>query len=77
VHRGIAAHFAHGSYCAEVAEVSVAKDGTVKVHRVVAVIDPGWVVNSATVAAQTESAIVYGLTAALYGEITVKRGRVE
>ena len=77
VHRGIAAHFAYGSYCAQVAEVSVAKDGTVKVHRVVAAIDPGWVVNPATVAAQTESGIVYGLTAALYGEITVKHGRVE
>jgi isoquinoline 1-oxidoreductase beta subunit len=77
VHRGIAAHFAYGSYCAQVAEVSVAKDGTVKVHRVVAVIDPGWVVNPETLAAQVESGIVYGLTAALYGEITVKNGRVE
>jgi len=77
VHRGIAAHFAYGSYCAQVAEVSVAKDGAVKVHRVVAAIDPGWVVNPATMALQTESAIVYGLTAALYGEITVKNGRVE
>jgi isoquinoline 1-oxidoreductase beta subunit len=77
VYRGIAAHFAYGSYCAQVAEVSVAKDGAVKVHRVVAAIDPGWVVNPATLAAQVESAIVYGLTAALYGEITVKNGRVE
>jgi isoquinoline 1-oxidoreductase beta subunit len=49
----------------------------VKVRRVVAAIDPGWVVNPETLAAQTESAIVYELTAALYGEITVKDGRVE
>src|SRR3989454_3744922 len=77
VHRGIAAHFAYGSYCAQVAEVSVAKDGAVKVHRVVVAIDPGWAVNPDTIVAQTESAIIYGLTAALYGEITVKNGRVE
>ncbi|HEY3303594.1 MAG TPA: xanthine dehydrogenase family protein molybdopterin-binding subunit [Candidatus Binatia bacterium] len=77
VNRGIAAHFAYGSYCAQVAEVSVAKDGTVKVHRVVAAIDPGWVVNPEMMAAQTESGLIYGLTAALYGEITVKNGRVE
>jgi len=44
---------------------------------VVAAIDPGWVVNPDTMAAQTESGIIYGLTAALYGEITVKNGRVE
>jgi len=77
VGRGIAAHFAYGSYCAEVAEVSVAKDGAVKVHRVVAAIDCGWIVNPDTIAAQIESGIIYGLTAALYGEITIKNGRVE
>lgn len=76
-HRGIAAHFAYGSYCAQVAEVSVAKGGAVKVHRVVAAIDPGWVVNPDTLTAQVQSGIIYGLTAALYGEITVKDGRVE
>ncbi len=77
VHRGIAAHFAYGGYCAQVAEVSVARDGAVKVHRVVAAIDSGWVVNPDVVAAQIEGGIVYGLTAALYGEITIKNGRVE
>jgi isoquinoline 1-oxidoreductase beta subunit len=77
VHRGIAAHFAYGSYCAQVAEVSVAKDGKVKVHRVVAAIDPGWIVNPNTIAAQIEGAILYGLSAALYGDITIKNGRVE
>jgi len=77
VHRGIAAHFAYGGYCAQVAEVSVARDGKVKVHRVVAAIDSGWVVNPDTVAAQIEGAIYYGLNAALYGEITIRNGRVE
>ena len=77
VHRGIAAHFAYGGYCAQVAEVSVAKDGTVKVHRVVAAIDCGWVVNPNTIVTQIESGIVYGLTAALYNEVTIKNGRVE
>jgi isoquinoline 1-oxidoreductase beta subunit len=77
IHRGIAAHFAYGGYCAQVAEVSVAKDGKVKVHRVVAAIDAGWVVNPETVKYQIESAIYYGLNAALYGEITIKNGRVE
>jgi isoquinoline 1-oxidoreductase beta subunit len=77
VHRGIAAHFAYGSYCGQVAEVSVAKDGRVKVHRVIAAIDAGWVVNPETLAAQIESGIVYGLTAALYNEITIKNGKVE
>ena len=77
VHRGIAAHFAYGGYCAQVAEVSVAKDGTVRVHRVVAAIDCGWVVNPDTIVTQIESGIVYGLTAALYNEVTIKNGRVE
>ena len=77
VSRGIAAHFAYGGYCAQVAEVSVAKDGEVKVQRVVAAIDPGWVVNPDMVRYQVEGAIFYGLSAALYGEITVKNGRAE
>jgi isoquinoline 1-oxidoreductase beta subunit len=77
VARGIAAHFAYGGYCAQVAEVSVAKDGRVKVHRVVAAIDAGWVVNPDMVKYQIESGIFYGLTAALYGEATIRNGRVE
>jgi len=77
VHRGIAAHFAYGGYVAQVAEVSVAKDGNVKVHRVVAAIDSGWVVNPEMLKYQVESAICYGLSAALYGDITIKNGRVE
>jgi isoquinoline 1-oxidoreductase beta subunit len=77
VHRGIAAHFAYGGYCAQVAEVSVAKDGKVKVHRVVAAIDSGWVVNPEMLKYQIEGAVYYGLSAALSTEITIRNGRVE
>ncbi|MBI5926507.1 MAG: xanthine dehydrogenase family protein molybdopterin-binding subunit [Aquabacterium sp.] len=74
--RGIALHESFGSICAEVAEVSV-EGGQVKVHRVVCVIDCGTVVNPDTVEAQMQSSIVYGLSAALFGEITIANGRVE
>ena len=74
--RGIAVAEAFGSYCAQVAEVSVDR-GQVRVHRVVCAIDCGMVVNPDTVVAQMESAIVYGLTAALKGEIVIRDGRVE
>jgi isoquinoline 1-oxidoreductase beta subunit len=77
VYRGIAVAESFGSYVAEVAEVSVAKDGTPKVHRVVAAVDCGQTVNPQTIARQIEGAIVYGLSAALYGKITHKDGRVE
>jgi isoquinoline 1-oxidoreductase beta subunit len=62
---------------AHVAEVEVAKDGTVRVRRVVCAVDCGIVVNPDTVRAQIQSAVMFGITAALYGEITVKNGRVE
>ncbi|CAN5481714.1 xanthine dehydrogenase family protein molybdopterin-binding subunit [soil metagenome] len=74
--RGIAVAESFDSYVAQVAEVSVGKDGKVKVNRVVCAVDCGQVVNPDTVAAQMESSIVMGLTAALYGEITFKDGRV-
>jgi len=77
VKRGIALAESFGSLVAEVAEVSVAADGTPKVHRVVAAVDCGQTVNPQTIARQIEGAIVYGLTAALYGQITLKEGRVE
>lgn len=77
VHRGIATAYSYGSHVAQVAEVSVAKDGKVKVHRVVCAVDPGWVVNPDTFTAQMESGILYGLSGALFGEITIKNGRVE
>jgi isoquinoline 1-oxidoreductase beta subunit len=76
VFRGIAVHRSFESYVAQVAEVSVAPDGTVRVHRVVCAVDCGPVVNPDTVEAQMQSGIVYGLTAALYGEIGIDRGRV-
>jgi len=75
--RGIASHFSFDTYVAQVAEVSVGKDGTLKVHRVVCAVDCGRVVNPDGAAAQAESAIVYGLTAALYGEITIDKGAVQ
>lgn len=74
--RGVAVHESFGTYVAQVAEVSVDKAGKVKVHRVVCAIDCGQVVNPDTVAAQMESSIAYGLSAALYGEITIKDGKV-
>jgi isoquinoline 1-oxidoreductase beta subunit len=77
VFRGIAIHDSQNSICAQVVEASVASDGKVHVHRVVSAIDAGHVVNPLTVELQTESAVVYGLTAALYGEITIAGGRVE
>src|SRR5262249_54395851 len=77
VFRGIALHNSQNSICAQIVEVSVATDSKVRVHRVVSAIDPGHVVNPLTVELQTESAVVYGLAAALYGEITIRDGRVE
>jgi isoquinoline 1-oxidoreductase beta subunit len=74
--RGIAMHPAFGSIVAEVAEISIGKDGLV-VHRVDCAVDCGIAVNPSTIVAQTESGIVFGLTAALFGEITLERGRVK
>lgn len=75
--RGIALLTSFGTYLAEVAEVSVADDGEVTVDKVFAVVDCGTVVNPNTVEAQMQSGIVYGLSAALWGAITLKNGRVE
>jgi isoquinoline 1-oxidoreductase subunit beta len=77
VSRGIALVEAYGSMCAQVAEASVGGKGEIRVHRVVAAVDTGHVVNPEILRAQTESAIVYGLTAALYGAITIENGRVQ
>jgi isoquinoline 1-oxidoreductase beta subunit len=73
VSRGIAVTEACGSYCAHVVEVSVER-GRIRVHRVVSALDPGYVVNPLSIEMQTQGAIVYALTAALYGEITIKDG---
>ncbi len=75
--RGIAVHESFGSFIAQVAEVSVGPKGKVSVHRVVCAIDCGRIVNPDTIAAQMESGIVFGLSAALHGAITLKNGRVE
>jgi isoquinoline 1-oxidoreductase subunit beta len=74
--RGIAAHYSFQSYVAHVVEVSVEK-GVPRVHRVVSAIDCGRAVNPDGIAAQVEGAIVYGLSAALKGEITIANGRAE
>jgi isoquinoline 1-oxidoreductase subunit beta len=75
--RGIALCTGFGSFIAQVVQVSVDKDGTVKPTRVWCVVDCGIQVNPDTIRAQMESGIVFGLSAALYGEITIKDGRVE
>jgi isoquinoline 1-oxidoreductase beta subunit len=77
-YRGIAVLSSFGSYVAEVAEVSVdKKSGEVRVHRVVCAVDCGRTVNPLTIEAQMQGAIVFGLTAALKGAITINKGRVE
>jgi isoquinoline 1-oxidoreductase beta subunit len=75
--RGVSLQFVFGSYLAQVAQVEVSKEGTVRVRRVVCAVDCGTVVNPDIVQAQIQSGIVFGATAALYGEITLKNGRVE
>ena len=77
VGRGVSVQFVFASYLAQIAEVEVAKDGAVRVRRVVCAVDCGTAVNPDTVRAQIQSAIIFGTTAALYGEITLKGGRVE
>jgi len=75
--KGIAIHESFGSVVAQVAEVSITNNKTLKVHRIVCAIDCGQVINPDTVKAQMEGCIAFGLTAALYGEITFDRGRVQ
>lgn len=77
VGRGICAQFAFGTYIATVAEAEVDASGHVKVRRMTSVIDAGRVVNTDGLLAQVQGGLVFGLTAALYGEITVKDGRVQ
>ena len=74
--RGIAVHFSFGSWCAQVAEVSVTGNA-IRVHRVVCAIDCGRAINPETIRAQMEGGIVFGLSAALYGQINLKAGRVQ
>jgi isoquinoline 1-oxidoreductase subunit beta len=76
VHRGIAQFMGYGSYSAAVAEVSVSREGKVKVHRMVLALDSGHAVNPDQIAAQVEGSVAYGLSAAFYGECTVQNGRM-
>jgi isoquinoline 1-oxidoreductase subunit beta len=77
VGRGVSLQFVFATYMAQVAEVEVAKNGAVRVRRVVCAVDCGTIVNPDTVRAQIQSGIIFGITAALHGEITLKNGRVE
>ena len=76
VHRGIAQFMGYGSYSAAVAEVSVSAEGKLKVHRLVLALNCGHAVNPDQIAAQVEGSVAYGLTAALYGELNVEKGRI-
>jgi isoquinoline 1-oxidoreductase beta subunit len=75
--RGVAVQLAFGSYMAQVAEVSVGPEGDVQVHRVVCAVDCGQAVNPETIVAQIEGGVVFGLSAGLWEEVTLKSGRVE
>jgi isoquinoline 1-oxidoreductase beta subunit len=75
--RGVAAQGAFGSFIATVAEVEVDENGDVHVHRIVCAVDTGIVVNPDTVVAQLQGGLIFGLTAALFGEITIDKGRVQ
>jgi isoquinoline 1-oxidoreductase beta subunit len=77
VGRGVSVQVAFANYMAQIAEVEVATDGAVRVRRVVCAVDCGTAVNPDTVRAQIQGAVIFGITAALHGEITLKDGRVE
>ena len=75
-HQGIALDQSFGAICAQVAQVSVTTDGELRVHRVVAVLDCGVVVNPGAVVAQVQGSVMQGLSAALYEQVTIAEGRV-
>jgi isoquinoline 1-oxidoreductase beta subunit len=77
VYQGLAQFMGYGSYVAACAEVSVSKDGRLKIHRIVAATNPGHAVNPAQIERQVAGSFVFGLSAALYGEITISGGAVE
>ncbi len=77
VGRGVAVQDVFGTFMAQVAEVEVSDDGEVRVRRVVCAVDCGITVNPDTIQAQIQSAVIFGITAALHGEVTLKNGRVE
>ena len=75
--RGVSVNNTFGSYMAQIAEVTVSKSGEVRVDRVICVVDTGVAINPDTIVAQMQSGIIFGITAVLWGEITLKNGRVE
>jgi isoquinoline 1-oxidoreductase beta subunit len=77
VFHGLAQHMGYGSHVAACSEISISGDGKLKIHRIVAATDPGYAVNPAQIERQIEGSFVYGLSAMMFGEITVKDGRVE
>jgi isoquinoline 1-oxidoreductase beta subunit len=76
VHRGVAQFMGYGSYSAAVAEVSVSDKGVLKLHRLVLGLNCGHAVNPGQIEAQVEGSVAYGLSAALYGEMPVEKGRM-
>jgi isoquinoline 1-oxidoreductase beta subunit len=77
VGRGVAVQGSFGSFIATVAEVAVDATGVARTRRIVCAVDTGTLINPDTVVAQLQGGLIFGLTAALYGRITVQRGRVE
>lgn len=77
VHRGICQHMGYGSYVAAAAEVSIDEGGRFKIHRIVAATDCGTAVNPQQIAAQVEGSFAYGLSASIFGEITITDGKVD
>jgi isoquinoline 1-oxidoreductase beta subunit len=77
VHRGIAQFMSYDTYSAATVELSVKPSGDVKVHRVVLALDCGYAVNPSQIEAQVQGSIVYGLSAAMWGECTVQNGRIK
>jgi isoquinoline 1-oxidoreductase beta subunit len=77
VHRGLAQMMGFGSYIAAASEISIDDEGRLKIHRIIVATDPGHVVNPAQVERQLAGTCVFGLSALLYGECTVKDGRIE
>ena len=75
--RGVAVDFAFGTYMAQVADVSVAKDGTVRVDRVVCALDCGQTINPDTIRAQIEGGVIFGISGALFSEVTLQNGRIQ
>lgn len=75
--RGLCAFYSFGSYTAACAEVTVSEEGELKIHRIVAATDPGYAVNPQQIDAQVAGSFVYGLSAALYEEVTFEDGEVQ